>query len=50
MATEKWVYFSSEARSVDVGNQDIWVTWPRNPAAIGFATFHCVGKLDIWGN
>ena len=50
MATEKWVYISSEVRSFDVGNLDIWVTWPRNLAAIGFATFRYVGKLDIWGN
>ena len=30
-----WLYESPEARSVDVGNL---VTWPRNLAAIGFAT------------
>ena len=36
--------------SVDIGNLDIYVTWPRNLAEVGFVTFRYVGKLDIYIN
>ena len=52
-AVFQWDTVTTEARSVHVGNLDRYlghVTYRRNLAVIGFATFSYVGKLNIYVN